>query len=79
MANATRTSETHGKHNGKNLVLTKKASSFKKKKQRKKKHKLCPRGARCADNHRGERCCAQASMRSREKDVVGKSALERAG
>ena len=29
----------------------------------KKQHGLCSRGARCADNQRGERCCAHASMR----------------
>ena len=31
MANATRTSETHGRHNGKNLVLTKKGQLVHKK------------------------------------------------
>ena len=49
--------ETHGKRGCKNLVLTKNASSVTK--NCKKQHRLCSRGARCADNQRGERCCAQ--------------------
>ena len=43
------------------------SSVTKKTMQKQNKDRLFSRSARCADNHRGERCCDHASMRCRKK------------